>query len=61
MHMLHTRRKAEIEVLSSLLSPRNTEELEQYEFRSKRQKTLSSTPLVHYITNSINLVLEGSA
>lgn len=60
MHMLHTRRKAEIEVLSSLLSPRNTEGIEQYEFRKKRQRTLSSSPLVQYVTNSINRVLDGS-
>ena len=54
--MLHTRKKAEIEVLSSLPSSKNTAD-ESTEFMRKRQKISSFTPLVEYVKTSIHRVL----
>ena len=56
MQMLHTRKKAEIEVLSSLPFSKNAAD-ESTEFMRKRQKTSSFTPLVEYVKTSIHRVL----
>lgn len=58
MHMLHTRRKAEIEVLSTLPSTALSNSLNEEDHELEHSTAMISNPLVRYVIWKINKALE---